>query len=437
MTATDNSHRGEILVVDDTPANLTLLTQLLLSQHYKARPVASGQAAVAAATAQLPELILLDVRLPDISGFSVCRQLKADAHTRQVPILFISAFDAPAEQLEGFAAGGVDFITKPFEEQVVLARVATHLALARAQCQLEADRQQLADQNEQLAATQATLQRYIGIVNQYVSICRIDTDGCIIDISDAFSQGSGYALAELLGRPFQQCIGHPRLPPERLSDLWRTLQRGISWHGELLNRTKAGTDYWVQASIEPDCDASGEIHGFTLIQTDITDKKRVEQLSQRDPLTGLWNRRMLDEQLTEEWQRARRHQRPCCLIMIDIDHFKAINDNYGHLVGDRVLTELAALFQANIRVVDNVGRWGGEEFLILCPETTLEQGAQLAEKLRALTAQHTFPEVAQLTASFGVAELAPRETTQDLLQRADEALLQAKRQGRNCVKLAH
>ncbi len=432
----DSPHRGEILVADDTPANLKLITQLLLNHHYKVRPVASAQAALNAINTQLPELVLLDVRMPDMNGFDVCQLLKRQPHTQHLPIIFITALDSSDDQLRGFQVGGVDFITKPFEDHIMLARIATHLALARANRQLAADRAELAEKNAKLAQTQIALQRYLTIVNQYVSTCTIDPEGFILDASKAFCQLSGYTKTELVGRPFQSCIGNPKLPNNTMAELWQTLQSGLSWHGELMNRSKDGSDYWVQMSIEPDVDETGELASFTLIQTDITDKKKIEQQSKKDPLTGLWNRRRLDEIIAEEWQRTRRHLRPLCIIMVDIDHFKQVNDNFSHLLGDRILIEFASLLRHHVRITDSVGRWGGEEFVVICPEANAEEGRQIGEKLRRMIEAHRFPEIGHLTASFGVADLQHKETADRLLLYADKALLLAKRNGRNRVQVA-
>ena len=128
--------KGNILIVDDTPANLRLLSKMLAEQGYRVRPVPDGSLALAAADAEIPDLILLDIRMPEMSGYQVCEHLKADARTRDIPIIFISALDATQDKVKAFAAGGVDYVTKPFQIAEVLARVETHLALRKLQAQL-------------------------------------------------------------------------------------------------------------------------------------------------------------------------------------------------------------------------------------------------------------------------------------------------------------
>ncbi|HUW13208.1 MAG TPA: response regulator [Anaerolineae bacterium] len=136
---------ADVLIVDDTPANLRLLTRMVDEQGYHARPVPSGSLALAAVHAEPPDLILLDIRMPEMNGYEVCEHLKTDAQTRDIPIIFISALDAVEDKLRAFSAGGVDYVTKPFQAEEVLARVKTHLILRRLQRELQ-------DANEMMAA---------------------------------------------------------------------------------------------------------------------------------------------------------------------------------------------------------------------------------------------------------------------------------------------
>jgi len=161
----------------------------------------------------------------------------------------------------------------------------------------------------------------------------------------------------------------------------------------------------------------------------------LERLSVTDALTGLPNRRALDEALSQELERAQRYGQAMTVVILDVDHFKQVNDGHGHAVGDLVLQRFAALMAAQVRTNDLVGRWGGEEFLLLCPSTGVDGGLALAEKLRATLAAHVFEGLGCRTASFGVAALNDGETLQSLLSRADAALYEAKRRGRNRVEL--
>ncbi len=161
----------------------------------------------------------------------------------------------------------------------------------------------------------------------------------------------------------------------------------------------------------------------------------LEKLSVTDQLTKLYNRRKIDDILATEVEQARRYNNSFSLILIDIDHFKKVNDRYGHLVGDRILQALSRLFSSNIRKTDIVGRWGGEEFLIISMEKDITKVLIFVEKLRTLVDEHHFKTVGNITCSFGVSHFKQGDSIDTLLQRADVALYEAKKAGRNCVKI--
>lgn len=160
----------------------------------------------------------------------------------------------------------------------------------------------------------------------------------------------------------------------------------------------------------------------------------LEKASITDALTGLFNRRRLDEAFAHELDRAERYGKPLSLMITDVDHFKAVNDTYGHQMGDEVLQMVAGLLRNGVRAVDVVGRWGGEEFLVLCPDTDLDGARALADKLRAAVADAVFPTAGGVTSSFGVACHRRGESFKDTVARADKALYYAKSKGRNRVE---
>jgi len=171
--------------------------------------------------------------------------------------------------------------------------------------------------------------------------------------------------------------------------------------------------------------------GLMLVLTDVTTERSLMALSNTDRLTGLSNRRQLDQYLANELERARRGRLPLTLVIADIDHFKRINDTHGHLVGDRVLVGVAEVMRDRVRKSDWLGRWGGEEFMIICPNTEAEGASLLAEELRQAIHNTRFEGLGELSCSFGVATLKPKESIENLIQRADTALYQAKHAGRN------
>jgi len=198
-----------------------------------------------------------------------------------------------------------------------------------------------------------------------------------------------------------------------------------------------GSIRWIECRSTPQKEADGGIL-WTGILLDITQRKRAEErvntMAITDGLTGITNRQAFGQLLEKEMERATRYASPLSLIMYDLDHFKRINDCFGHNTGDDVLKTIASLVSSNIRGIDLHGRWGGEEFMVLLPHTGLEAASEVAEKLRSLIAGHYFEKLGTITASFGVVELAPGESSRSLVQRVDDALYRAKKRGRNRVE---
>lgn len=187
----------------------------------------------------------------------------------------------------------------------------------------------------------------------------------------------------------------------------------------------------------PVFDAGGNVIGAVLYTIEVTGRvraeKELERLSITDKLTGLFNRAKLDATLEQEHARSSRYGRGFSLLLMDIDHFKEVNDNLGRLAGDKALSEIGMILLEHSRHVDTAGRWGGEEFLIVCPETTAGQARIIAEKIRQVIEEHRFPAGITLTCSFGVTEFQNGDTVTGIIRRADSALYKAKHAGRNRV----
>ncbi|MCF6281887.1 MAG: sensor domain-containing diguanylate cyclase [Candidatus Polarisedimenticolaceae bacterium] len=202
---------------------------------------------------------------------------------------------------------------------------------------------------------------------------------------------------------------------------------------------KDGSHFSVECQVMPLIE-QGKSQGAVITFSDITERLKTEQELQHkasfDGLTGIYNRLKFEELLEHALSEAKRYKRPVSLAMFDIDHFKLINDAHGHLVGDAVLKEVTALTQLCLREVDSLARWGGEEFMILAPETTLDGVTKIAEKIRNTIACYKFSGVGQVTVSFGIAQIENSETEDALLKRVDDALYIAKQLGRNRVEQA-
>lgn len=277
------------------------------------------------------------------------------------------------------------------------------------------------------------LDEYSTIVDKNVILSSTDVDGNIVFASEAFAKVSGYTKEELLGSN-HSIIKSGKMDKKLYTKLWDTITSGKTWKGELQNKRKDGSYYWVDAVISPVIDEANNITGYTAVRQDITDKKIIEEISQKDKLTQIYNRLKLDEVLLSEMERNRRYKTQFSVILLDIDKFKLVNDNYGHPVGDSVLQQTAAILSKNIRKTDTLGRWGGEEFMIICANTNLDGALLLAEHLRKNMEQFEFDHVKTVTASFGVASYNSNELEEVLLKRCDDALYNAKRNGRNKVE---
>ena len=203
--------------------------------------------------------------------------------------------------------------------------------------------------------------------------------------------------------------------------------------------TKSGATKWILDNTVVVRNEKGEITDFLAYLTDITDLKekeaKLEKIAKTDTLTQVYNRVYIDEVLLNQYYRYYRNHEECSVIMIDIDYFKKINDEYGHLVGDKVLIEFANVLQHSIRLGDVLGRWGGEEFLLILPHTKIEDAYILAQKVHDVIQKHQFPVVGKITASFGIASFRYKATVEDVVDEADKALYEAKKAGRNCIRV--
>jgi diguanylate cyclase (GGDEF)-like protein len=310
-----------IVIVDDTPDNLRLLVGILREHGHRVRPAPSALRALATIDKEPPDLILLDIMMPEIDGFEVCSRLKASPLTRDIPVIFLSALNEVFDKVRAFKCGGVDFISKPFQVEEVLARVNTHLTI-------RAQQQALASQNEELRK-----------MNEVISL---------------------------------------------------------------------------QA-------------------------QQLELLATRDTLTDIPNRRHFLERLALEEGRFTRSSCTFALILLDIDHFKMVNDTHGHACGDLVLQSVARTLERFLRAQDLVARWGGEEFICLLPETGRDGALRVAEKLRheVENLEHRCGDRrVQVSITLGISLYDGSCSSQECINRADDALYAGKRRGRNRVVVA-
>jgi diguanylate cyclase (GGDEF)-like protein/PAS domain S-box-containing protein len=275
------------------------------------------------------------------------------------------------------------------------------------------------------------LNEFTSIIDKYVITATTKPDSTIVRVSSAFEKASGYSEEELIGKPIG-IIKNKERDKKIIQELWETISNGKTWMGEIKNKNKNGEDYWLEQHIIPKINPeNNKIESFVSIGIDITTKKEMEKIASTDKLTGIYNRRMLDEILQIEIEVAQRHSSELSLIIIDIDHFKDVNDNYGHLIGDETLKTMSSIIFENIRTSDIFGRYGGEEFLIICTQTNKDNAFILAEKLRTIVGKYNFNKIGTKTISLGISRYEKNDSIESLFKKADEALYCAKESGRN------
>ncbi|MDY0327686.1 MAG: diguanylate cyclase [Arcobacteraceae bacterium] len=276
------------------------------------------------------------------------------------------------------------------------------------------------------------LKRFAKIIDKYVITATTKTNTTITHISSAFSKSSGYTKDELMGEKIN-VVRHPDTDKKIFEDIWKTLGNGEEWCGEIKNKKKDGEEYWLEQNIIPIKDEKEDTVAYMSIGVDISAKKQLEILSSTDMLTGIFNRRKIEELLNIEISRAKRHKRALSVIILDIDHFKHTNDTFGHHAGDIVLQKTVQVINQALRQSDMFGRYGGEEFLIICPETNKDEAVIVAEKVRHAIEEFTFEIVGKKTISLGIAEFKDDDTLEVLVKNADVALYSSKENGRNQV----
>lgn len=452
-----------ILVVDDTPANVMLLEAKLTNEYYDVVTAVDGFEAIKQAKEHSPDLILLDVMMPGMDGFETCRQMKADPDISHIPVVMVTALNSAEDRVNGLQAGADDFLTKPINDAALMARVRS---LVRIKTLI--DELRLRDQT---GAEMGVLGKDAD--NSFV----MDTAGSRILIIDDDVVQSKYAL-DALAQKYQveqvtkiddtmrvATEGHfdcllvstqlTEVDGLRLSmhlktrDELRHVPLIIMVDEEERDTMLKGLELGVNDYISLPLDLN-ELHAR--VQTQIRRKKFQDALKSNyqqtismaitDGLTGLYNRHFLSTHLNNMVRQALQTGRPLSQIILDMDHFKRVNDTYGHDVGDEVLVKLGKIIINAIRSADLAARYGGEEFVVLMPETDIFDAAEVAERIRVSVEKTPFvvnhPESPlSLTISVGVSHLRnDGDSAEALHKRADEALYRCKETGRNQVQLA-
>jgi len=489
--------KTKILVVDDTPENISLLVRILSNQGYKLRVALNGKLALESVRSNPPDLILLDIKMPDMDGYEVCRQLKASERTRDIPVIFISASDAIFNKVKAFTMGGVDYITKPFEHIEVLVRIEHQLRLRRYQLQLQRQNAQLqllltttqaissaADVEEALEVIvtnvcqtlgwefgEAWMPSPDGIVLEYVG----GWDGGDVRLDEFRRQSETFRFAPgegLAGRIWlsqkSEWIADVTQEKERLF-LRLKIAAEVGIKGALGipivfdRQVLAVLVFFQKEEMIPNERSQQLVNAIATQLGSMIQRKKAEAALQKseevlrrlatlDGLTQIANRRRFDEYLNTEWKRLKREIAPLSLIMLDVDFFKSYNDTYGHLAGDDCLRLVADTIKSTIRrPEDLVARYGGEEFAVILPNTDTSGSLIVAEAIRQAIHDLAIPhaqsrvydralglKIDRVTVSLGVASTVPTKEflPQYLINAADQALYTAKNEGRDRVALS-
>jgi two-component system cell cycle response regulator len=452
---------ARVLVVDDILANVRLLEARLTADYYEVLTALSGAQALDILARERVDIVLLDVMMPEMDGFEVCRRMKASRELHDIPVVMVTALDQPADKVHGLDAGADDFLTKPVDDIALVTRVRN---LARLKM-LNDEMSMRASSGERVglvgglagalgpAPAEDVRGRILVVDDHPRSVQRIvETLGKAHEVS--FCSDPPDALMQLVDRRIDLLVvsvGLANADGLRLCSQVRSLERTrhlpiiiLVEPGEEA-RLMRGLDMGVNDYLMRPIDRNEML---ARVRTQIRRKRHSDFLRHRleesvelaitDPLTGLHNRRYMEAHLRSLMDQAQATGRALSLLLVDIDHFKSVNDTYGHDAGDAVLREFAARFRRNTRGIDLACRLGGEEFVSIMPDTEMSRACQVGERLRSCVAADSFHIGAgtqiQVTASVGVASLErPTDTPEALIKRADNALYAAKRQGRNRV----
>jgi len=358
--------RKKLLIIDDNKLNQRILTDILEKDNYHILTADNTGYAQKIIKDFKPDLILLDIILPKISGLEFCKYLKSKEKTAEIPVIFISTLKKSRDIVEGFKVGGVDYITKPFREEVVLARIKTHL-------KLHETKKELKKKNEQ----------------QDILLENIDTQ--IWYLEDKFSYGKvnkshadflGYKKEELENKSYTEFLDAKEAKVCIISNE-KVFEKKEKIKTEEWLKNSDGEKRLLSITKAPKLDEDGNVEYVVASAEDITERKREEEkikyLSFHDELTGLYNRRYLENEITR--LKHSRHY-PLSIIVGDLDKLKFINDNYGHQIGDMYIQKTAEIFKDVFREEDVVARTGGDEFSVILPNTNSEDAFKIINRIK-------------------------------------------------------
>ncbi|MEZ5872290.1 MAG: PleD family two-component system response regulator [Nitratireductor sp.] len=451
---------ARILVVDDIHANVKLLEARLMAEYFEVLTAYNGRDALQLCENGQCDLVLLDVMMPEMDGFEVCRRLKQNPRTTHLPVVMVTALDQPDDRVRGLEAGADDFLTKPVNDLALITRVKSLVRLKMLTDELR---------------LRATNGRDLGVEQMFnlSEVSALSRKGKVLVVDDRSSSyerivkflatehsvtvvtNPQEALFRAADEEFDAAVISMSLydfDALRLCSQLRSLERtrmlpilvisDSEQESSVIRALELGVNDYIRRPIDRN-------EMLARVRTQVKRKRYNEKLRDSvqatiemavtDGLTGLHNRRYLDSHLTGMFDKAVGRNKPLSLIICDIDFFKRVNDTYGHDVGDEVIREFATRIRKNVRGIDLACRFGGEEFVVVMPDTDLALAKVVAERIRQEVCEHPFivqegREQLPITVSIGLSTIeVAGDSPERMLKRADVALYNAKRGGRNQV----
>jgi two-component system cell cycle response regulator len=449
---------ARVLVVDDILSNVKLLEAKLTAEYFEVITAFNGLECLSKMEDGMPDIVLLDVMMPGMDGFEVCRRIKSNPRTAHVPVVMVTALDQPSDRVAGLDAGADDFLTKPVDDAALFARVRSLVRLKM--------------MTDELRMRESTGQS-MGLIDPAETLLENNQAGRILVIEDRAESVAWFAsalapkhevssadtfeeaLVRVKGGDYDLIVvslGMRGFDGLRLCSQLRSLPEGrhvpilvVVSDGDRRKLTQAlemGVNDYLTRPVD-----KNEL--VARVRTQLRKKRYADRLRHNvqlslemaitDQLTGLHNRRYMSRHLDTLLGNARRNERPLAFVIMDIDFFKQVNDTYGHDIGDEVLKEFAGRIAANTRGIDLACRYGGEEFVVAMPDTDIAFATNIAERLRQSIETTPVkisrgPGLLNITVSIGIAKYeGTDDNAEKLLHRADQALYRAKRSGRNKV----